>query len=88
MGEIKNNQNDYLVFIASLVSNNYDRSDSDLDENVSIIEEWCEEYQLLLNECIKITTTNESLKNENCVLKEEEENHLENIHFLDNEHRL
>ena len=44
LGENKNNRSDYLTFVASIKSFSNESSNSDLNENVSIIEDWCEEY--------------------------------------------
>lgn len=52
-------------------------SDIDFIDNVSIIENWYEKYQSLLNKYIKISFPYESLKIEHGVLKEEKVNHHE-----------
>lgn len=41
-------QKDFLAFTTSMVFDNDSASGSDIDENAFIIENWCEEYQLLL----------------------------------------
>lgn len=53
----KYDQQDYLIFTISIGFEQDSCSDgsSDFNDNPSIIKNWCEEYQFLLNTCVKVT---------------------------------